>query len=223
MIAWPAAMLIAGLAALAIGALSLRTTGISFIMITLAFAEMIFFLFVALKTYGGDDCLGFRRRNAIPGLNPRDDVAFYYVCLALLIVWLLLCRRLIASRFGMALQGIRQNERRMAAIGLSPYRVKLAAFTLAGTGAGLAGALQANLLRFVSPEMLHWTTSGDLLVMVVLGGMGTLYGAVFGAAAFVGLHSALSQYTEHWMIILGPILVAVALLTKRGIWGALRG
>ena len=222
-IVWPAAMLVAAIAALAIGALSLRTTGISFIMITLAFAEMFFFLFVSLKTYGGDDGLGFRRRNALPGINPRDDVAFYYICFGLMVAFLFVCARMMRSRFGIVLQGIRQNERRMAAIGLASYRYKLAAFVIAGAGAGLAGALQANLLRFVSPDMLHWTMSGDLMIMVVLGGIGTLAGPVLGAAVMVCLQSWLAQWTEHWMIVMGPVLVIVVLFARRGLWGLIGG
>ncbi len=222
-IVWPAAILVAALAALAVGALSLRTSGVSFIMITLAFAEMFFFLFVALKTYGGDDGLSFRRRNAIPGIGPRDDVAFFYVCLVLMLAFLLLCRRLVRSRFGMVLQGIRQNGRRMAAMGLSTYPYKLAAFVIAGAGAGLAGALHANLLRFVSTDMLHWTMSGDFMVMVALGGAGTLAGPVLGAAAIVCLHAWLAQWTEHWMIVMGPVLVLVILFARRGLWGVVAG
>ena len=129
----------------------------------------------------------------------------------------------VHSRFGLVLQGIRQSERRMAAIGLQSYRYKLAAFTLAGGVAGLAGALQANLLRFVSPDMLHWTTSGDFMVMVVLGGTGTVFGPLLGAAAMVLLQTWLAQWTEHWMIVMGPLLVAVILLARRGLWGALGG
>jgi len=222
-IAWPAAVLVSGLAALAIGALSLRTQGVSFIMITLAFAQMLFYVFVSLKTYGGDDGLGFRRRNGLPWINPRDDVAFYYVCVVALLAVLGLCHRVVRSRFGVVLLGIKQNERRMAAIGLDAARYKLVVFTLAGAIAGLAGAMQANLLRFVSPDMLHWTTSGDFMVMVVLGGVGSLVGPVFGAAAMVLLQSWLAQWTEHWMIVMGPVLVATILLTRRGIWGVLGG
>lgn len=222
-IVWPLAILIAALAALVIGALSLRTSGVSFIMITLAFAQMLFYLFAALKTYGGDDGLGFRRRNALPWINPRDDVAFYYVCAAALLLVLAGFHVVVRSRFGLVLQGIRQSERRMAAIGLQSYRYKLAAFTLAGGVAGLAGALQANLLRFVSPDMLHWTTSGDFMVMVVLGGTGTVFGPLLGAAAMVLLQTWLAQWTEHWMIVMGPLLVAVILLARRGLWGALGG
>ena len=221
--AWPMAILIPAALALVIGALCLRTTGISFIMITLAFAQMFFFLFIALKAYGGDDGLAMRRRNALPGIAPRDDVAFYYICLACLALVLFLLRRLAASRFGAVLDGIRQNERRMLAIGLSPFPYKLAAFTLAAAIAGLAGALHVNLFRFASPDLLHWTMSGELMIMVVLGGLGSLWGAVFGAAAMVLLHSLLAQWTEHWQIVLGPILVAVVLLARRGLWGALGG
>ncbi len=221
-IVWPLAIVVAGLAALAIGALSLRTEGVSFIMITLAFAEMFFFLFVSLKTYGGDDGLGFRRRNGLPGIAPRDDVAFYYVCVAALVVVLFGFSRLVGSRFGRVLEGIRQNPRRMGAIGLSTYPYKLAAFSIAGAGAGLAGALHANLLRFVSPDMLHWTMSGDFMIMVVLGGAGTLFGPVIGAAVMVLLQSWLAQWTEHWMIVMGPVLVLVVLFARRGILGLLR-
>ena len=221
-VVWPLAIGVAGLAALTIGALSLRTEGVSFIMITLAFAEMFFFLFVSLKTYGGDDGLGFRRRSGLPGIAPRDDVAFYYVCVAALGLVLFGFSRLVESRFGRVLQGIRQNPRRMAAMGLPTYPYKLAAFTIAGAGAGLAGALHANLLRFVSPDMLHWTMSGDFMIMVVLGGAGTLFGPVIGAAVMVLLQSWLAQWTEHWMIVMGPILVLVVLFARRGILGLLR-
>jgi branched-chain amino acid transport system permease protein len=218
-IAWPAAIGVAAMAALMIGALSLRTTGLQFIMITLAFAEMLFFFFVSWKTYGGDDGLGFRRRSLLPGIDPRDDVAFYYVCLAALALFLLLGRIGLRARFGMVLQGIRQNVRRMQAVGVKPYRYQLACFTLGGAGAGLAGALQANLLRFVSPDMLHWTTSGELMVMVVLGGVGSLFGPVLGAWAYILLQSVLGRWTEHWMIVLGPVLVLVVLFAPRGLWG----
>jgi branched-chain amino acid transport system permease protein len=222
-IVWPAAILVAGVAALVIGALSLRTSGVQFIMITLAFAEMLYFLFVSLKMYGGDDGLGFRRRSAIPFIDPRDDTEFYYVCLAALVLFVLLCGRITRSRFGMVLQGIRQNERRMAAIGVATYRYKLVAFVIAGAGAGLAGALDANLLRFVSPDLLHWSISGDIMVMVVVGGSGSLFGPVLGAALMIALQSFLSQWTEHWMIVMGPFLVLFILLVRRGLWGFLAG
>ena len=221
--AFPAAIVVSAVLALAIGALCLRTTGISFIMITLAFAQMFYFLFVALPAYGGDDGLSMRRRNALPLIAPRDDVGFYYACLAALVLVLFVLRRLAASRLGAVLDGIRQNERRMIAIGLDPFRYKLAAFTVSAAITGLAGALHVNLFRFASPDLLHWTMSGELMVMVVLGGLGSLWGAVFGAAALVVLHNFLAQWTEHWQLVLGPILVAVVLLARRGLWGALGG
>ena len=218
-IVWPLAVAIAALAAAAIGALSLRTRGVSFIMITLAFAEMFYFLFVSLKTYGGDDGLGFRTRNALPFIAPRDDNAFYEVCLFALALVLLLFGRLRASRFGRVLHAIRQNPRRVAALGLDAARYQLAVFVIAGAAAGFAGALQANLLRFVSPDMLHWSLSGDFMIMVVLGGAGTLFGPVAGAAALVLLQNLLAQWTEHWMIVMGPVLVLVVLFARRGLWG----
>ncbi|MBN9268926.1 MAG: branched-chain amino acid ABC transporter permease, partial [Mesorhizobium sp.] len=179
----PATLLVSGLAAALIGALSLRTGGVQFIMITLAFAQMLFFLFVSLKTYGGDDGLIIRRANELPGLNMRDKQTIYYVYLAIAAIFFFLLWRIVNSRFGNVLVGLRQNERRMAALGLPAYRYKLAAFVISGMGAGLAGCLMANFLRFASPDMVHWTKSGELMVMVVLGGVGTLFGPLIGAAA----------------------------------------
>jgi branched-chain amino acid transport system permease protein len=223
LVVWPAAIVLAGLAALAIGALSLRTAGVHFIMITLAFAQMLFFLFVSLRIYGGDDGLSFRPRNLLPGLDTRDETSFYYVAAASLVGFLVLARRLLDARFGMALRGVRENERRLAALGIAPYGIKLAAFTLAGAVAGLAGALMANQARFVSPELLHWTESGDLLIMVILGGLGTLYGPVLGAAVLILLETGLAAWTEHWMVVLGPMLVALILFTRGGLWRVLAG
>ena len=215
----PAAMLVAGLFALVIGALSLRTSGVQFIMITLAFAQMLFFLFVSLKAYGGDDGMTIRRRNALFSLNTRDDVTFYFICLAVAAAVFLVLWRIAGSRFGMVLAGIRQSERRIAAIGIAPYRYKLAAFVISGMGAGLAGALLANDLRFVSPDMLHWTKSGELMIMVILGGVGTLVGPLIGAAALVVLETVLTGWTEHWQLVLGPVLLVVVLFTRGGLAG----
>lgn len=217
-----AAMLASGLAAAVIGALALRTSGVQFIMITLAFAQMLFFLFVALKAYGGDDGLSMRRRNALAGLNMRDDATFYYTCLAVLLVWLAMSARLLHSRFGLLLGGIRQSERRMQAIGVDTVRTRWLAFVISGMGTGLAGALMANLGRFVSPDMMHWTQSGELLIMVVLGGAGTIFGPVIGAFALIALGSLLASWTEHWQIVLGPCIVLLA-LTFRGGLARLRG
>lgn len=218
----PLAILVSGLFALALGALSLRTSGVQFIMITLAFAQMLFFFFVALKTYGGDDGLIVRRRNELPFIDTRDGTTYYWICLAFAVAWFALMARIVKSRFGKVLEGIRQSERRMAAIGVSTYRYKLACFVISGMGAGLAGALMANHARFVSPDMLHWTQSGELMIMVILGGSGTLLGPAAGAAVLIGLESQLAAWTEHWQLILGPLLVLMILFTRGGLSGLAR-
>jgi branched-chain amino acid transport system permease protein len=221
--AWPLAVLVTAALAALIGAVCLRTRSMHFIMITLAFAQMLFFFFVSLEAYGGDDGLSLWSRSRLPGLDLGNDVHFYYVCLGLLVGFLYLCRRLVDSRFGMVIQGCRQNERRMGAFGFPTYRYRLACFVIAGAGAGLAGALVANQSEFVSPELLHWTRSGEILVMVLLGGAGTLFGPVLGAAALLLLEEVLAMYTEHWMAILGPLLVLAVLFAPRGLYGLLMG
>jgi len=223
LIVWPLAMLVSGLLALVVGAVSLRTGGVYFIMITLAFAQMLYYFFVSLETYGGDDGLSMYGRSRLPGLDLSDDATFYYVCLALLLAFLWLGRRLVASRFGMVIAGVRENERRMVALGFPVYRYKLACFAIAGAVAGLAGALAANQTEFVSPGLMHWTKSGEIMVMVIMGGMGTLVGPVFGAAVFLLLEEVLSKWTEHWMIVLGPLLILIVLFAKRGLYGWLAG
>jgi branched-chain amino acid transport system permease protein len=223
LVVWPLAMLVSGTMALIIGAVSLRTGGVYFIMITLAFAQMLYYFFVSLQTYGGDDGLSMYGRSQLPGLDLSEDATFYYVCLALLLLFLWLGRRLMGSRFGMVIAGVRENERRMAALGFPVYRYKLTCFAIAGAVAGLAGALAANQTEFVSPGLMHWTKSGEIMVMVIMGGMGTLVGPVFGAAAFLLLEEVLSGWTEHWMIALGPLLILIVLFAKRGIYGWLVG
>ena len=220
--AWTLAVAAAALLALLIGAVSLRTSGMYFIMITLAFAQMLYYFFVSLEVYGGDDGLSIAQRNSLPGLDLENETAFYYVCLLILAVCLVLGRRLVHSRFGMVLQGCKENEERMLALGFPTYRYKLTAFVLAGAAAGLAGALMANYMAFVDPALMHWTVSGEIMVMVILGGMGTLAGPVVGAVVLLLLEEILSAYMEHWMIILGPVLVLVVLFARRGIWGWFR-
>lgn len=222
LVAWPAAIAVAALLALVIGALSLRTRGLYFIMITLAFAQMAFFLFTSMERYGGDDGLILWERSRIPALDPGSTVQFYYLCLALLVAFVAFLRRSVDARFGRVLRGAADNERRMLALGFPVYRYRLAAFVIAGAGAGLAGALLANQDTFVSPELMHWRHSGELLIMVILGGLGTLYGPVLGALALVLLEEVLSAWTEHWMLILGPMLVLVVLFARRGLYGWLR-
>ncbi len=220
LITLPVAMVVSGLAALVIGALSLRTGGVQFIMITLAFAQMIFFLFVSLTAYGGEDGIIIRRANEVPGLNMRDKTTVYYVILVVVVLYFAWLWRVVNSSFGQVLKGIRQNERRMEAMGIATFRYKLYAFVLAGMGAGLAGALMANFLRFTSPDMMHWTKSGELIIMVILGGLGTFFGPILGAAAFLILEFYLADWTEHWQLGLGIILLLVVLFTKGGILGA---
>jgi len=213
----PVAVVISAIFAFVLGGLSLRTAGLQFIMITLAFAQMIFFLFVSLKYYGGDDGLIVRRRNVLFNLDMANDATFYFVCLAVAAIYFFLFWRLVLSPFGLVLGGIRQNERRLAAIGISTYRYKLVAFVIAGAGAGLAGALMANFAKFVSPDLLHWSQSGELMIMVILGGGATLFGPLIGAAMLIGLETALTGWTEHWQVFLGPFLILIALFTRGGV------
>jgi len=222
----PLAMAVAALLALVIGAISLRTTGLYFIMITLAFAQMLYFLFVSLRfeddgrNYGGDDGLRYPADVLLFRLVGTDnELGFYFVVWTLLALVLFAGHRLTRARFGLALQGIRDNERRMRALCFATRRYKLAAFVLAGAIAGLSGALLALHESYVSPSLMHWTRSGDLVVMVVLGGMGTLSGPVLGAAVFLLLEKFLPDYTEHWMLIFGPVLVLVVLFAKQGLIG----
>ncbi len=222
LIALPVAMLVSGIMAAIIGAFSLRTGGVQFIMITLAFAQMLFFLFVSLQTYGGDDGLIMRRRQILPYLDTRDGTTFYYIALAMLAAWFVLTFCIVRSRFGFVLNGMRQNEARMAAMGYAPYPYKLVAFIIAGMGAGLAGALMANYLRFASPDMLHWTKSGELMMMVILGGAGTLFGPLLGATALVLLESFLTAYTENWQLPLGIILLVIVLFSHGGLSALIR-
>jgi branched-chain amino acid transport system permease protein len=223
LIVWPAAVCISALFAAVIGALSLRTSGMHFIMITLAFAQMLYYFFVSLEAYGGDDGLSLFSRNTLPGLDIGSDTVFYYVCLGLLAAFLFLAQRMVHARFGMVIQGCQANERRMQALGFPTYRYRLTCFIIAGAGAGLAGALIANQTEYVSPGLLHWTRSGEILVMVLLGGMGTLFGPVLGAATLLLLEEFLAIYTEHWMVYLGPFLILVVLFAKRGIYGLIVG
>ncbi len=219
---WPVALLVSALAALIIGVLCLRTRGVYFIMITLAFAQLLYYVAVGLDRYGGDDGLTiYTRSEFVSPLNLSDKTQFYYVCLLLLFVVIGLTWRIINSRFGMVVQGSRSNDLRMQAIGFPTFRYKLTCFVIAGTMCGLAGALLANHTEFVSPAMMHWTRSGDLIVMVVLGGMGSLFGPVVGAVALLVLEEALSGITEYWQIILGPLLLLVVLFARGGISGLL--
>lgn len=215
-ISWPAAMLTGFLLALAIGSVSLRTRGVYFIMITLAFAQMLYFLFVSLKNYGGDDGLSLAQRS-VTGLDMANDSNFYYLVLAICTIFLFILYRLINSRFGRVIQAIKENETRMEAIGYPVFRYKLLCFAIAGSVASLAGALLANQNMLVSPNLLHWTQSGSLMVMVILGGVGYLSGGILGAVVMLMLEEILSGYTIHWQLYLGIILLLVVMLLPNGL------
>jgi branched-chain amino acid transport system permease protein len=187
-----------------------------FIMITLAFAQMIFYLATGLARYGGDDGIRMKSVNSFGPIDAQNPTVFAFIVSVLFLLTLYGSWRLVRSRFGRTLRGIKDNERRMQSVGYNTYAYKLGAFTLAGASAGLGGALNANLNAHVSPGMLHWVLSGDLLVMLILGGAGTLAGPTLGAGAFILLEEFLSSYTKHWMAILGVIMLAVILLRRRG-------
>jgi branched-chain amino acid transport system permease protein len=219
-IAWPLAVLFAALAALAIGSISLRTRGVYFIMITLAFAQMVYYLAVGLKHYGGEDGLNLAQRSVIGlGLDLASETTLYYVVLVALATVMLLLNRAVGARYGRVLMGIRENETRMEAIGFATYRYKLVGFAIAGGLAGLAGALFANHNLFVSPAALHWTQSATLVVMVLLGGIGFRYGGLAGAVALLMLEELLAALTDYWHLPLGLILLAVVFFAPRGLAG----
>nr|BAC65301.1 membrane spanning protein [Pseudomonas fluorescens] len=219
-IAWPAAVAISAGCALIIGLVSLRTRGVYFIMITLSFAQMLYYIFQSLTAFGGDDGMSLPGRSTLAlGPDLSSDVSFYYVVLLISVVVMFAMQRAVNARFGRVLQSIRENESRMESIGYPVFRYKLVAFTLSGALAGLAGALVANQNGFISPNLMLWTQSGTLMVMVIMGGVGYLYGGVFGAALLLILEETLSNYTIHWQLPLGIILLVVVLFAQTGIAG----
>ncbi|HEU0148872.1 MAG TPA: branched-chain amino acid ABC transporter permease [Bradyrhizobium sp.] len=219
---FPVALAASALYALVIGALSLRTRGVYFIMITLAFAQMAYYVASGLARYGGDDGLTVYKRSDFGGLiDLGNRTQFYYLCLGCLLATVLLIWRIVNSRFGLVVQGLRSNEQRMQAIGFPSKRYRLVCFVISGTLCGLAGALLADNTDFVSPAVMYWTRSGDLIVMVILGGMGTLFGPVIGAVVYLLLEELLSQITEYWALIMGPLLLLVVLFGRGGIMGLL--
>ena len=220
---WLTALAASAAIAGAVGAISLLTRGVYFIMITLAFAQMLYYLAISLAAYGGDDGLRIDQRGTLPGVDLAADTQLYYVILVVLAASLWLCGRMVEARFGRVLTGGRSNERRMAAIGFRVYRHRLAAFVIAGALCGLAGALTATLDRFVSPAVMHWSRSGEIMVMVILGGMGTLVGPILGAAGLWLGEEVLKSYTEHWPLVLGPLLVLLVLFARRGLYGLVAG
>jgi branched-chain amino acid transport system permease protein len=217
-----AAALAAGaLVAAVVGWVCLRTTGVAFIMITLAFAQMFYFLAVSLKLYGGDDGLTIAARSDFGGLNLGNNTVFYYVVFAVLVALLYALHRIVDSRFGFVLRGCKSNPRRMEALGFPTLRYRLVAYVISALVCVIAGVLLANLTRFASPSYMQWQASGDLIVMIVLGGMGTLIGPVAGATGLLILEEVLSDLTEHWMAILGPLIVLLVVFSNRGLYGLL--
>ncbi|MFH1660308.1 MAG: branched-chain amino acid ABC transporter permease [Pseudomonadota bacterium] len=217
LIAFPLAMAVAGIFALAVGAISLRTRGVYFIMITLAFAQMAYYLFISARSWGGDDGLPLVGRMTLAGVSLADDTHFYFAAFFGLTVAMLFLGRLADARFGRVIQAIRENETRMEALGYPVFRYRLICFALGGALAGLAGALLANLTGLASPNLLVWTQSGTLLVMVIIGGVGYLYGGAVGALILLCLEEVLVGFTPHWHIALGLILLGVVLFAPKGV------
>jgi branched-chain amino acid transport system permease protein len=220
---WISAIITSSLAALLIGVLSLRTSGVYFIMITLAFGQMFFFFSISWSAYGGEDGLSLYIRNGFPGLNTLVPLQYYTLCLTLLCAVLWVNASLIKSPFGLALNATRQIPERVETVGLNPVRLKLAAFVISGAATGLAGALFADLNRFVSPTMFSWQTSGEIMVFVIIGGVGRLFGPAVGALVFVALEHWLGGLSEYWHIYLGILLLGIVLFGRGGLIGIICG
>ena len=217
---WPVAIAASAVVALAIGAVSIRTSGIYFIMITLAFTQMLYYLGISLEEYGGDDGMRLKAKSQFSGLiDLRDPVAFYYLCLALMLLAVFITYRIVNSRFGMVLRASKSNDARTRAIGFSPYPYRLAAFVIAGAMCGLSGALYANHTNYITPGLMSWQQSGDIMFMVILGGMATTAGPVLGTFALLMVEELLKGWTQHWQVVLGPLLILSVIFFRRGLAG----
>jgi branched-chain amino acid transport system permease protein len=213
------ALVAAALVALAIGAVSIRTSGIYFIMITLAFSQMLYYLGISIEEFGGDDGMRIKTPSRFPLADLADPVVFYYVALVLMLAAVYLVHRIVNSRFGMTLRAAKSNEARTRAIGFSPYPYRLAAFVIAGAMCGLAGMLYANHTRYITPDLASWQQSGDLMFMVILGGMASTAGPVLGTFALLLVEELLKGWTQHWQVFLGPLLVLSVIFFRRGLAG----
>jgi len=221
---WLVAIVASALVALAIGAISLRTRGIYFIMITLAFSQMLYYLGISVAEYGGDDGMRLKVKSQFSGLvDLGDPVTFYYVVLVLLLASITLVHRLVNSRFGLVIRAAKSNEPRTRAIGFSPYPYQLAAFVISGALCGLAGALYANHTAYITPAYMDWTRSGEIMFMVILGGMASTPGPALGAFALLIVEDLLAGWTQHWQVIMGPLLLLCVLFFRRGLAGLLPG
>jgi branched-chain amino acid transport system permease protein len=220
LIALPVAILVSMLFAWVTGIVCLGTKGAYFIMITLAFGQMLYFVATSLAPYGGDNGLTIAARDTVAGMPLfKRDLNFYYAILVSLLAAYWFARALVASRFGRVLRGAKENPSRMAAIGFDARRYQLVAYIISGGLAGLSGFLLANSTEFVSPAYMSWQRSGELIVMIILGGVGTLDGAIIGAAAYLVAEEWLSTLIENWQVIFGPILVLVVLFARGGLIG----
>src|SRR5438046_689453 len=217
----PAAIGASALVALAIGAVSIRTSGIYFIMITLAFTQMLYYLGISVAEFGGDDGMRLRRRSELGFVDLNDPVQFYYLVLVLMLLAVYVTYRIVNSRFGIVLRATKSNEARSRAIGISPYLYRLTAFVIAGAMCGLAGALYGNHTNYITPGLMSWQQSGDIMFMVILGGMASTAGPVLGAFALLLVEDLLSGWTEHWQLILGPLLILSVISFRRGLAGIL--
>lgn len=222
-IIWLITICVSAFAALIIGLISIRTTGVYFIMITLAFAQMLYYLAISFPNYGGEDGLLMLARNQFPLLDTDNEIHFFLICFGLLLLSLGLTSRIMSARFGAALDVARINDVRLATAGINPYPIKLTAFVLSAIITGLAGALFADLNRFVSPDLMSWQMSGEIIIFILLGGVGRLYGPVVGAALFVLLETFIGGYTEHWKLFLGLVLLGIVLFAKGGLIQLLAG
>lgn len=202
------------------GAIALRTRGVYFIMITLAFGQMAYFFFVSFAAYGGDDGMSLAQRSTVFGSDLlRDSTTLFYLTLAILVGFYVVASALVGSRFGRVISGTRENALRMQAIGFRPFRYQLVAFVIAGCMAAVAGVLLANQAMFVSPAYMSWHRSGELIVMVILGGIGTLIGGVVGAFVVLLLEEWLAVFTTHWRMGLGIVLILVVFFSPGGVSG----
>lgn len=219
----PIAICAAALFALLTGAIAIRTSGVHFIMITLAFGQMAFFTTSSLALYGGDDGYTLYNRLELFGSRALEGgLVFHFTCLSLLVAVWALVQALLGSHFGRVLQAARDNETRARAVGFEPYAYRLVAYVIAGGIGGLSGVLLANAAEFVAPAYLAWQRSGDLLFMVILGGLAGPHGALMGALAFVLIEEWLAKLTEHWRLIFGPLLIFCVFFMRGGIAGLLR-
>ncbi len=217
------ALLCCAIFAFITGVISLRTRGVNFIMITMAFGQMMFYAIVSIETYGGDDGLTIDLRSELPFINLDSPLSLYGLCYISLLVVVFLTYRIRNSRFGITLQGAKSNEERMNAIGVNCYKYQLTAFVMSGVICGYAGFLLGNFTTFISPEMMDWTRSGEIMFMVILGGAAMLWGPVIGAVLFIVLEFVLSEYTVYWHLPFGLMLIFAVLFLRDGVTGAIHG